>query len=301
MNRFAVLLAIFLFGFTMAWAQAPASQPAAAAPAASSSSTISGCMTQSFGIFTVPESGKTWNVKGNGASLWNMDNHVVKVTGIVDPKATSPVIYAQSVQDTGQPCGNAAAANAAAPNGTNGATAATAATGTTTAPVTGATAAPANGAPAATTPSTTSPTATTAPATTEPQQPGGAVAQNPPSTATTGAQASGNQAGTTGVTTPTPQSSENKGTTAAGSPQGAITSDNNTSAAPAETNSTYNGCLTGSVNNYQFKSNGKTFHLQGNTTQLNSMINHNVEITGEDFNEKAIQVNGARDLGTSCK
>jgi hypothetical protein len=101
------------------------------------------------------------------------------------------------------------------------------------------------------------------------------------------------------VTTPAPQTSENKGTPAAGSPQGAIAS--NAAAAPAENYAIFNGCLVGSVNDYQFKSNGKTYRLQGNTSQLNSMFKHNVEITGEDFNGKAIQVNGGRDLGTPCK
>jgi hypothetical protein len=232
-------------------------------------------MTQSFGIFSVPDGGKAWDVKGSGASLWNYDNHVVKVQGIVDSKAASPVLYAQSVQDTGQPCGSAATASAKAPAGTAA-------------------------------PATTSATATTAPAAAQPaepqQQPGGGVAQNAAPAAPAAAQPSAQS--TTGVAAPTPQTSENKGTPAAGSPQGAIASNSgasNAAAAPSENYSTFNGCLMGTVNDYQYKSNGKTYRLQGNTSELMSLLKHNVEITGEDFNGKAIQVNGARDLGTSCK
>jgi hypothetical protein len=295
MSRFTALSVVLIFGFAMAWAQAPAAQPAAAAPAAQTSS-ISGCMTQSFGIFTVPSAGKNWSVKGDGASLWNFDNHVVKVQGIVDPKAANPVLYAQSVQDTGQPCGSAAVATAspnaagtpAAANAANTAAAPMGANSTATAPASATT---------ATTPSTT---------TAEPQQqPGGGVAQN---TSPEMSQTSAAQSGTTGVTTPAPQTSENKGTPAAGSPtSGAIASDSasngasTSSAAPAENYATFNGCLLGSVNDYQFKSNGKTYRLQGNTSQLNSLFKRNVELTGEDFNGKAIEVNGARDLGSSCK
>jgi hypothetical protein len=289
MNRFTVLFVILVFALTMAWAQAPAAQPAVAAPAATSS--ISGCMTQSFGIFTVPDNGKTWSVKGTGTSLWNYDNHVVKVTGLADPKSASPVLYAQSVQDTGQPCGSAATASAAAP--ANGTATTTAATGAANGTATGA------GAPAATT--STATTSAPASAAAEPQQqPGGGIAQNTSPNAPVTAQAPATQPGTTGVTNSAPQTSENKGTPEAGSPQaGAIAS--NAAAAPAENYSTFNGCLVGSINDYQFKSNGKTYRLQGNTSQLNSMFKHTVEITGEDFNGKAIQVNGARDLGTSCK
>jgi hypothetical protein len=237
-------------------------------------------MTQSFGMFSVPDAGKTWNVRGSGASLWNFDNHVVKVQGLADPKAASPVLYAQSIQDTGQPCGSAATATTTAPNAT---------------------------APA----STTVATAQTTPGTPEPrQQPGGAVAQNSVPAGQANPQTSAAQAGTTGVTTPVPQTTENKGTPAAASPTGgAIASDSSASsggaspnsAAPASNNAAFSGCLLGSVNDYQFKANGKTYRLQGDTTQLNSMFKHNVEITGEDFNGKAIEVNGARDLGTSCK
>jgi hypothetical protein len=252
-------------------------------------------MTQSFGIFTVADSGKNWSVKGNGASLWNFDNHVVKVQGIVDSKAAGPVLYAQSVQDSGQACGSAATA-AANPNG----------------------AAPTAAAPSGpTAAATASPSVTPAPAASaEPQQqPGGSVAQNTAPTPPATAQAPAAQAGTTGVTTPGPQTSENKGTPAAGSPAGGAIASNSgasnsgassagtsDSSAAASTNySTFNGCLVGSVNEYQFKANGKSYRLQGNTAQLSSLIKHNVEITGEDFNGKAIQVNGARDLGTSCK
>ena len=282
MSRFTALTVVLVLGFAMAWAQAPASPAAApqanaAAPAGQAS--ISGCMTESFGIFSVADasSSKAWNVHGSGISLWNYNNHVVKVQGLEDPKAQGSILYAQTVQDTGQPCGNAQAANGTAPAA----------------------------APAASAQATAAPTTQTASApATQPepqQQPGGGVAQSTqPMQTNQPAAAQSAQAGTTGVTTPAPQSSENKGTPAAASPQGAIAS-NNGPAPAANNNSVFSGCLVGAVNDYQFKANGKTYRLQGNTSQLNSMFKHNVEITGEDFNGKAIQVNGVRDLGGSCK
>jgi len=68
-----------------------------------------------------------------------------------------------------------------------------------------------------------------------------------------------------------------------------------------QTNAVFTGCLAGSMNNYQLKANGKLYRLQGNTAPLQALLNHQIELTGEDFNGKAIQVNGARDLGGSCK
>lgn len=46
--------------------------------------------------------------------------------------------------------------------------------------------------------------------------------------------------------------------------------------------------------------NGKEYRLQGNKQTVGSLIGPQVEITGEVFNDKAIQVFGARDLGRSC-
>jgi hypothetical protein len=54
------------------------------------------------------------------------------------------------------------------------------------------------------------------------------------------------------------------------------------------------------MNNYKFEANGNEYRLQGNTSMLKGMSGHQVEITGDIFNGKAIQVNGARDLGSSC-
>lgn len=97
---------------------------------------------------------------------------------------------------------------------------------------------------------------------------------------------------------------ENKGTPSAGTPSSAIGGPVGT--ASAETaqvqngHDTFQGCLSGDVNSYELKTNGKTYHLQGDTTSLKSLVGHQVAVTGEVFNGKAIQVNGARDLGSSC-
>ncbi|HVZ16726.1 MAG TPA: hypothetical protein VG897_06395 [Terriglobales bacterium] len=266
MNRFAGLFVVAVLGSTVAWAQAGA--PAAAQPTAAAQAAVTGCMTQWFGEFKVadPTSNKSWNVKGNGAALWNQENHIVKVQGLSDPQAQTPTIYAQSVQDTGQACGSAAASNAgtAQPGTAQQPANTTGATGTT------------GTAPAGT-------------ATPEPQpQPGGGVSQPsaPPTTPQTAAPQS--QAST---------ANEDKGVPTAGT---SVTT-NAAQQQPADDNQIFTGCLVGSLNNYQFKANGKTYHIQGNTASLNSMVNHQVELTGEDFNGKAIQVNGARDLGGSCK
>jgi hypothetical protein len=115
---------------------------------------------------------------------------------------------------------------------------------------------------------------------------------------------SDNQPG--GTATPNTQqpSLENKGSPAAGTPSnsvGAPASSGSTNAGPQSRGKVFQGCLAGDVNNYQFKSSdGKTYRLQGNTTVLKGMTKHQVELTGEEFNGKAIEVNGARDLGASC-
>jgi hypothetical protein len=292
MNRFTGLLAVVVLGFTLAWAQAPAAAPAQAA-APTQQASVSGCMTQYYGHFSVADaSSKAWQIKGNGARLWDHENHVVRIQGLPDPAAAG-VIYVQNVQDTGQACGNAQAANAnpAQPG---------------TAPVAGNTAAGTAAATNAAAPNT-NPNAATAGTQPEPQpQPGGGVAQpNEQPQAPPAPQASTpetpSQGGVSGAATPQASTgSEDKGVPTAGTPQnGSIAS--NSTPQRADNNQIFTGCLNGSVNNYQFKSNGKTYRLQGNTMSLSSMINHEVEVTGEDFNGKAIQVNGARDLASSCK
>ena len=304
MNRFTRLMIVPVFGLTLAWAQAPTQQsaaPAQSAPAAAAQSAapsqqanVTGCLTQWFGQYSVADaaSSKAWQVKGNETEFAGHENHVVKVQGLPDPKAPSPLLYAQSVQDTGQACGNVQASSTTQPG-----------------------AAPAAGAATATSAATTGATATPSAAQSAPQQqPGGGVAQpgptaspssNPAPQATTpqtstpeaSPQQQGGVSGTAAGST-TPQA-ENKGTPEAASPQGAVASN---SAQPANDDQVFTGCLGGAVNAYQLKgSNGKIYHLQGNTGTLGGMVNHNVELTGEDFNGKAIQVNGARDLGGSCK
>jgi hypothetical protein len=106
---------------------------------------------------------------------------------------------------------------------------------------------------------------------------------------------------------------EAKGTPSAGTPSPSDSSASSGSVgAPAGNASTtgatgstsggqiLNGCLSGDVNSYAFKANGNNYRLQGNTSMLKGMSGHQVEITGDVFNGKAIQVNGARDLGSSC-
>ncbi len=72
-------------------------------------------------------------------------------------------------------------------------------------------------------------------------------------------------------------------------------------APPQSAAQTFEGCVAGNTNNYQLKSNGKTYRLQGDTTSLNGLTGHTVSVTGEDFNGKAIQVDSARDMGKGCK
>jgi hypothetical protein len=100
---------------------------------------------------------------------------------------------------------------------------------------------------------------------------------------------------------------ENKGTPAAGTPSPPIaTPSSSMSSATGETsesensNSVFQGCLSGDVNNYQVSAHGKNYRLQGNTSMLKGLSGHRVEITGEESNATAIRVNGARDLGSSC-
>ena len=255
-----------------AWGQAPSQQPPAIAPAAqpAAATSVSGCMTQWYGNFKVsdPATSKSTEVKSGGNDLWKLQHRVVKVQGVEDPKTS--ILYAQTVQDTGAACGDGAVAANNATGNSSAAAAQPATSGETPLPGGGVT----QGDTAAPQPSTAQPAATpNAAPSTMPQAP---------------------------VATAAPNALENKGTPAAGSPQGA------TIANPAlpqadETNAIFTGCLTGAINNYQFKSNGKVYRLQGNTSSLPQMVNHQVELTGEDFNGKAIQVNAARDLGAGCK
>ena len=225
MNRFTGPLMVLVFGFAMAWGQAPAanSSPAPQTPAAQTTSqrstpaaqpssaasspqqSISGCMTERFGIFTVDDTStsKAWQVKAPGTSLYADENHVVTVKGVSDPKSASPILYAENVQVSGQPCGNAQAAN-----GTSGQTA-TGANGATGASTSGTTMAPAGSAGAAASTGTT--TSTTGATGTQSSEPGTAPS-TPKASPGTGAAASGT------ASNPATQPSENKGVPNAGTP-----------------------------------------------------------------------------------
>jgi hypothetical protein len=100
---------------------------------------------------------------------------------------------------------------------------------------------------------------------------------------------------------------ESKGTPQAGTPQqGSVSgpasssSTTSTSSQPRSGAKTFQGCLSGDPNNLMLTANGTSYSLQGNTRSLGTMINHQVEVTGDDRNGKAIEVTGARDLGTAC-
>jgi hypothetical protein len=100
---------------------------------------------------------------------------------------------------------------------------------------------------------------------------------------------------------------ENKGTPEAGTPQtSAVAAPNSPSASTTgaatgqASGQSFQGCVQGDANNLKFKANGKEYRLQGNIQQAASLIGHQVEITGENFNDKAIQINEIRDLGSSC-
>jgi hypothetical protein len=311
MERVHGTLAVFVLLAATLWGQGQAqasngtggTAPQTAAPAAASNqNNISGCLQQSFGVFKVDDAAtsKDWQIKGNGANLWSFENHVVRVQGLPDPKSATPVMYAQNVQDTGETCGTQAAASQsiAGKTGNNG----VAQNVTTTSNATPTAANNQVGAPPnlgqagqSNAAAANSASAAERNEVGAPQGTLGVGSNQPASTAATPSY----QGGTAGATSPNPPqgaSAEQKGVQAAG------TIASNTAPQPAnDALSVFTGCLIGSINNYQFKSNGKAYHLQGNTIQLSSMVNHQVELTGEDFNGKAIQVNGARDLGSTCK
>lgn len=261
-------------------------------------------MQESWGRFLVSSGGTTYDVRGSGTSLSNHVNQVVQVRGLPDTKSaqgnTVP-LYAQQVQDTGQACGANAGMNAQN-TGQPGTPAAGGAMTTGTQPATtGATAQP--GAPAS----------TGEPAEAQPGQAPQTTPQTASPQAGTTPQAAAGQTGTSndtmqpgGSTEAANQPNEAKGTPTEGTPSPAVaapaaSSGSASAASSQQANlSTFTGCLSGKENQYQYKSNGKTYRLQGNTTMLQGLAGHQVEITGEDFNGKAIQVNGARDLGSSC-
>lgn len=245
-------------------------------------------MQESWGRYLIADSATntTYDVRGSGTRLANHENHMVQVKGLPDTKSAQNNVvpfYSQGVQDSGQGCGPNAGMNEQATGQTVSQPTATAQT-----PAAGVQAQPAQPAAPQTGTSTTSqqpqPTQSGAAPSADTMQPGGSTE--------TSAQPNGGM--------------EEKGTPAAGTPSqsvGAPAGTSGSSAAPAEPQSnlsTFNGCLSGKENQYKFEADGKAYRLQGNTMMLKGMTGHQVEITGEDFNGKAIQVNGARDLGSSC-
>jgi hypothetical protein len=199
-------------------------------------------------------------------------------------------------------------------------------TPTGTQPSTGGTVSTPQNTPGGTTPGTGQPT--TSPNSSTPPHSTSMSQTSDSSASTASAAGTGGAAGAQGNTasSATPQSStggssasagtgqgqqsaevENKGTPSAGTPSSAIGAPGGSSSSAAgETaqaqngHNAFQGCLSGDVNNYELKANGKTYRLQGNTSALKELSGHQVEVTGEEFNGKAIQVNGARDLGSSC-
>ena len=59
------------------------------------------------------------------------------------------------------------------------------------------------------------------------------------------------------------------------------------------------GCLSGSGKNLMLQANGKSYSLQGSTTSAQSLVGHQVEVTG-DVSGSAVNVSNIRDLGTTC-
>jgi hypothetical protein len=256
-----------------------AASPTRAAEAGKSR--ISGCMEESWGRFLVSDTATntTYNVKGSGTQLSQYANHVVQVSGIPDPKEAKGNVtpfYAEQVQASGQGCG----ANAnAQPAGTNQ-MGASAAPKTASANEEMQTSQPGGGTEGA-------PTAA-APSTTQGQT---GTMQSAPATSGT---SSGTMTQQSGV-------QEEKGTPTEGTPSNAISSPSTSQPAAQESQmQVFNGCVKGKVNNFEFQSGGKSYHLQGNLGMLRGLDGHQVEISGEMFNDKAIQVNGARDLASSC-
>jgi hypothetical protein len=233
MNRFTGTVSVVALGIAMAWAQVPAAgsqstagQPATAqttngqtsgtqtataqknASSAAENTSVTGCMTQRFGIFTVNDTAtsKSWRVKVPGTSLYNDANHMVTVKGFEDPKAPTPTLYAQNVQTTGQPCGNAQANNGTQPGAaTTGPTGATA-NGTPPNP---------SGAVAGSAESQSGTTGTNATTNTTGATPATGTSES------NGATASQSGTGSTAAgpgTSPTTQPSENKGVPNSGTP-----------------------------------------------------------------------------------
>ena len=152
---------------------------------------------------------KSWQVKAPGTSLYPDANHVVSVKGLPDPKAPSPILYAENVQNTGQPCGNAQATNGATgqPGAVQGQQAQPL-TGANASATTGSTAPSGSAGAAAGTSTTGSTTGATGTQNAEP----GTSSTSSTTAPANGASASGQSSN------PATQPSENKGVPSAGTP-----------------------------------------------------------------------------------
>ena len=264
MNRFRFYtLAGIVVSATMSVSAQTSAPASSAAPAASQTATISGCMQESWGRLLVSNNGTAYDVKGSGVDLSAHANHAVTVRGLPDTKATNGQVtpfYALQVQDTGT-CG---------PNG--------------------AVASAPSAQPIATPQAVAQPNAVGAQQTPAASQPATQPASPQQEAAATNTQATTQGTTSQAATSMGPENQPGGGAAAA------------VPAAQQQSNyKTFQGCLSGDMNNYQLKSpDGKTYRLQGNTTMLKGMSKHQVELTGEDFNGKAIEVNGGRDLGSTC-
>ena len=286
-------------------------------------------MTRGFANYQLSDSATQakYQIRGNGADFAQHENKVVQIQGVPDPKDSQggqPIFYADTVKDTGQTCGNPQqqqmASNAAAPAQAGAATGSSQTASSTTQTGASNTQQAASSATPAATPNVqagASPAAASAGQSPAENGANGSAAQSttamnssvPSSAQST---ASTQQGGTTGAAASATQSqsatAEDKGTPQAGTPQtGAVgapsASSSTTGAASAQpaAGQTYQGCVSGDPNNLKFSTNGKDYHLQGDTRSVWKLIGHNVEVTGEDFGGKAIQISGsAKDLG-SCK
>lgn len=299
--------------------------PQTSAPAAASAKNeISGCMTRGFANYQLSDSATQakYQIRGNGAELDQHANKVVQIQGVPDPKDSQggkTIFYASTVKDSGQTCGTpdqmatngapaqpGAAAATSSQTASNAAASNTAMTGANSQASTATPNAQAGSPAAAVGAGQTSANVSTS-SSAQPSADATGVPANTQSTAST------QQGGTAGVAANATQSqaatTEDKGTPQAGTPQtGAVgapaasssTTDTASSQA-ASAGQTFQGCVSGDPNNLKFKSSGKDYRLQGDTRAVWKLIGHNVEVTGEDFGGKAIQISGtAKDLG-SCK
>lgn len=256
-------------------------------------------MQESWGRFLVRDnaSSATYNVFAGGQDLTGDANHVVSVTGVPDAKdAQGNIIpfYAQSVQNTGQTCGQVAAAQSLPVTGETG-NKGTAMNATTTSQ-------------RGVTPGWQTPAAWQAANAANSDQNGNT--NQPPSSSAQASGASSSMSSPAGqpqmngaATTPgQPSEAEKKGTPESGTPS-AVASPAGAASGPsasAASGQNFVGCLSGNTNQFSLTTNGVSYALEGNTNSLSGLSGHEVEVTGEVAGGNAIQVSTARDLGRQC-